>query len=56
MEKDKIQGSASPTVTTTVRIPVVLREQLEEIAKKETRSLNAQIIVALKEHIKNYNS
>jgi hypothetical protein len=36
---------------TTVRIPAEIKSELEKIANKERRSLNAQIVVALTEHI-----
>jgi predicted transcriptional regulator len=39
---------------TTVRIPAEIKSELEEIANKERRSLNAQIVVALAEHIANH--
>jgi len=36
----------------TVRFPVPLLEQIREVAKRNNRSLNGEIVTAVEEHIK----
>ena len=47
MEKEK-------TVATSIRIPEGLKAELEEIAKQESRTLNNQMLVALREYARNH--
>ena len=47
MEKEK-------TVATSIRIPEGLKAELERIAEQESRTLNNQMLVALREYVRNH--
>lgn len=42
------------TIATTVRIPESLKRDLEQIAARQERSLNNQMLVALREYVRNH--
>lgn len=44
------------TIPTTIRIPESLKNSLEEIAKKDNRSLNNLINIILQSYLKSANS
>ena len=46
MQEEKITKALS------IRFPAQLLEQMKEIANRHTRSLNAEILTAIEEHVK----
>jgi len=48
MKEEKITKALS------IRFPVHLLEQMKEIAKRNNRSLNGEILTAIEEHIKRH--
>ena len=48
MKEEKIVKALS------IRFPVHLLEQMKEIAKRNNRSLNGEILTAIEEHLKRY--
>ena len=42
------------TIATSVRLPVDLKEKLEEIARNDSRSLNNLIVLILQRAVKEY--
>ncbi len=42
------------TIATSVRLPIDLKEKLEEIARNDSRSLNNLIVLILQRAVKEY--
>jgi len=47
-----MKNEEKPTKALSIRFPVHILEQMKEIAKRNNRSLNGEILTAMEEHIK----